>query len=385
MRGTRGIVGTLADVGRFDRYMLSRLMTLFGFFSLVLVSVYWINRAVGLFDRLIANGHSALVFLEFSALALPNVIRLVLPVSAFAAAIYVVNRLSSDSELVVIQSSGYSPARLARPVLAFGLIVALLVSVLTHLLVPASLRALNERTAEISQDVTARLLTEGEFLHPSDGVTFYIREITPRGELRNVFLSDTVDPAEHRTYTAESAVLLRTDTGPRLVMFDGLVQTLETATASLSTTRFEDFAFDLSSLLDIPGTGEPSPDELPTSDLLPPSPAAVAATGDPPAELIFEGVSRFAQALKAMAAPLLGVSIMLLGGFSRFGLWRQILGAVIAMILFETIDNAAADLAEGAPGLWPVAFAAPLVALGAAVGILWIAARPTLVTRRVAA
>ena len=31
-------------------------MVLFGFFSLVLVLVYWINRAVVLFDQLIADG-----------------------------------------------------------------------------------------------------------------------------------------------------------------------------------------------------------------------------------------------------------------------------------------------------------------------------------------
>ncbi|MEE3316364.1 MAG: LPS export ABC transporter permease LptF, partial [Pseudomonadota bacterium] len=38
---------------KFDRYLLSQLTVLFGFFALVLVSVYWVNRAVRLFDRLI--------------------------------------------------------------------------------------------------------------------------------------------------------------------------------------------------------------------------------------------------------------------------------------------------------------------------------------------
>ena len=59
----------------------------FGFFALVLVAIFWINRAVRLFDRLIGDGQSALVVLEFSMLTVPNVIRLVLPISAFAAAV----------------------------------------------------------------------------------------------------------------------------------------------------------------------------------------------------------------------------------------------------------------------------------------------------------
>ena len=57
-----------ARVSRFDRYLLSQLLALFGFFSLVLVAVYWVNRAVGLFEQLIGDGQSALVCLEFSVL-----------------------------------------------------------------------------------------------------------------------------------------------------------------------------------------------------------------------------------------------------------------------------------------------------------------------------
>src|SRR6056297_2753879 len=99
-------------IGRFDRYLLSQLLMLFGFFALVLVLVYWVNRAVVLFDQLIANGQSALVFLEFSALTLPNVIRIVLPIAAFAGTLYVTNKLSSESELVVVQATRFSPWRL---------------------------------------------------------------------------------------------------------------------------------------------------------------------------------------------------------------------------------------------------------------------------------
>jgi lipopolysaccharide export system permease protein len=106
---------------RFDRYLLTQLLAVFGFFALVLVLVYWVNRAVGLFDQLIGDGQTALVFLEFSVLTLPNVIRVVLPIAAFAAAVFVANRLTQDSEMVVMQATGFSSFRLARPVLIFGL------------------------------------------------------------------------------------------------------------------------------------------------------------------------------------------------------------------------------------------------------------------------
>ena len=74
-------------MARLDRYLLAQLMGLFGFFALVLVSVYWLNRAVLLFDQLISDGQSALVVFEFTALTLPYVIRVVLPIAAFAATV----------------------------------------------------------------------------------------------------------------------------------------------------------------------------------------------------------------------------------------------------------------------------------------------------------
>ena len=175
---------------KFDRYLLSQLLALFGFFSLLLVSVYWINRAVGLFDQLIGDGQSAWTFVEFSLLTLPNVIRLVLPISAFVAAVYVTNRLTTESELVVMQATGFSSFRLARPVFYFGLIAMLMMSALTHYLVPHSRTTLADRTAEINENVTARFLRDGRFMHPTTGVTLYIRELSQTGELRDVFLTD---------------------------------------------------------------------------------------------------------------------------------------------------------------------------------------------------
>ena len=49
-------------------------------------------------------------------LTLPGVIGVVLPIAAFAGAVYVTNRLSTESELTVMQATGYSPYRLIRPV-----------------------------------------------------------------------------------------------------------------------------------------------------------------------------------------------------------------------------------------------------------------------------
>ncbi|MXQ07538.1 LPS export ABC transporter permease LptF [Alphaproteobacteria bacterium GH1-50] len=368
-------------IGRFDRYLLAQLLMLFGFFALVLVLVYWVNRAVVLFDQLIANGQSALVFLEFSALTLPNVIRIVLPIAAFAGTLYVTNKLTSESELVVVQATGFSPWRLARPVLFFGVIVFCLASILAHVLVPASLRQLDQRTAEISENLTARLLTEGRFLHPARGITFYIREISPLGELQNVFLSDSRFDGRRVTYTAREALLIRGDTGPSLIMFEGLAQVYQEDGRRLSITRFEDFAYDLSGLVDIGATAQLRPQQLGTAQLLRADATTQALTGASRATLVAEAHERIGNALNGMIAPLIGFATLLLGGFSRFGIWRQIVGAIVLLIGVQMLTRVGQDMVQGSADLWPAAYLGPAFGAVLAIALLFLAARPALLRR----
>lgn len=363
-------------MSRFDRYMLSRLLMMFGFFSLILVSVYWINRAVSLFDRLISDGQTAAVFLEFTVLALPNVIRLVLPVSAFVAAVYVTNRLRTDSEILVMQAGGLSSFRLARPVLVFGLLVALLISGLTHWLVPASRAELDRRSDEIAGNITARFLSAGRFLNPTDGVTLFIEDITREGELRNLMLVDARDGQNHITYTARSALLVRDAQGPRLVMIDGMVQTLERAGQRLFTTGFADFAQDISALMNKSNTARVDMRSLPTRVLLAADPVTVAVTGRDRGVLIYEGYDRFAQPLMATAAALIGFAALTLGTYSRFGVSRQILVAVVFLVLMVLLNNAMGNIVPADARLVPLTYAAPLLGCGLAVAMLWLSGRP---------
>ena len=363
-------------MSRFDRYLLSQLLQLFGFFALVLVAVYWVNRAVGLFDQLIGDGQSALVFLEFSILTLPNAIRLVLPVAAFAAAVYVVNRLMQESELVVMQATGFSAFRLARPVIYFGLFVLVMQLILTNLLVPASQRILSARSAEISQNITARFLNAGQFMHPAPGITLYIREIPPTGELVDLFLSDERTPGERLIHTARKAFLVRGEVAPKLVMLDGSTQRLTQDDGRLALTRFADFTLDLAGLVDVRGVDQLPLNAMTTRELLVADPAQQAAMGVSRAQMLEEGHARLAAPLMGVAAPLIGFAALMLGGFSRFGLWRQMalaVGLIIAMQLVWTWGN---GLAIKSVSGWPALYLAPILGVAVAGGLLAVAQMP---------
>ncbi|SEL35689.1 lipopolysaccharide export system permease protein [Roseivivax marinus] len=363
-------------MARFDRYMLSRFMILFGFFALVLVAVYWVNRAVLLFDRLIGDGHSAGIFLEFTALSLPNVIRLVLPMAAFAATTYVTNRLSQDSELAVVQATGFSPWRLARAPLAFGVIVMAMMLVLSHLLVPASLAQLREREGEIAESISAQLLREGQFLHPSRGLTFYIGEITDDGQLRDVFLSDRRQRGRAVTYIADTAYVLREDGATNIVMLNGVAQTLDLQTERLSTTTFADLTYDVSALVGSSGSQRPRTYAMSTADLLLRTDEMAEAADDTPGEVLEEAHNRFQQPLLALVAALVGYSALMVGGFSRFGLGRQIVFAIFLLVVIKLTESVVTAPVRSSAALWPLIYLPTLVGLLIVAALLHVASRP---------
>lgn len=363
-------------MSRFDRYFLWNLMLLFCFFSLVLVGVFWVTRSASLFDRLIGGGQSAIVFFEFTALTLPTLIRTVMPVAVFVATIYVTNRLSRESELTVMLATGSSPWRLARAVIVFGLLTGLMMAILTHVLRPASVHQLELREAELSRDVTAQLLNEGSFLYPIKGVTLYIRHIDQDGTLNDVFLSDRREEDQTVTYTAARAFLTRNDGQISLIMVDGMAQWLDVERNSLSTTLFSDFAYDITSMISKQENPARNIRAIPTPELIWARDAIRETEGYTTGQIVEELHERSSWPSICLAVAMIAFSALMLGGFSRFGLWPQIFLAFVLLIVLEAIRNLVSPLVVARPELWALLYLPALVGLLLSVLFLRIAGRP---------
>ncbi|WP_158968064.1 LPS export ABC transporter permease LptF [Chachezhania sediminis] len=361
---------------RYDRYVLSQYLLFFGFFALILVTVFWINRAVGLFDQLIGDGQSAMVFLEFTALILPTLIRTVMPISVFGAVAYVTNRLSRESEMTVMQAVGSSSWRLARPAFALGLVAALMMAILTNVLRPASLAQLDLREAEVAQNVTARLLKEGSFMHPDENVTFYIRQIDPDGTLRDLYLSDRRDPAREVIYNSAEAYLVRSGDRASLVMVDGIAQQLNRNTRTMSVTQFADFSYDISSMMSGSDGSGTNLRALPTLDLIFRADDYIGTDGITEGRLVEELHQRFAWATICLAVAMVAYSTLTLGSYSRFGLWPQALGGFVFLIMLEVLRGAVSSPVLKNADLWPLLYVPTLIGLALSGVFMTLAGRP---------
>ncbi len=275
-----------------------------------------------------------------------------------------------------MMATGSGPWRLARPVLYFGLIVGGMMAVLAHLLVPAALGELHVRENEITRDVTARILTEGTFLHPSPGVTLYTREIDDEGVLRDVFLSDRRDPESFVIYTAADAYLVREGGQTSLIMVDGLAQRLGTDANRLATATFKDFSYDISALVRTVEDHTRQVRSMLTTELMGDL-AEIAARGNYALGMVAEELhSRLAAPVFAVIAALVGFAVLISGGYSRFGAWREILIAFAALLLLDGLRATITDPIRETAALWPLAYLPAVSGALLVLILLSLAARP---------
>jgi lipopolysaccharide export system permease protein len=226
-------------------YVLGQLLGPVAMLTVLLTSVIWLVEVLPLLDLVINRGQSAPTFLYLILLLLPTLLMIIMPIAFFFAVLFTLQRLSGDSELVVMASAGYSLRQLAMPVLSAAAIVMAVTYLCVLLLMPAGQRALGDKLGDIRADMAGALLNEGEFNTQQQGLTVFIRSMSSNGEIHNILVHDSRDKARPVTYIAEKGVLAQTPAGTRLIMFDGTTEVSSRDGAQLEVLHFESFTLSL--------------------------------------------------------------------------------------------------------------------------------------------
>lgn len=237
--------GCLARMSLVERYIFR--MAGFAFLAALggLTGVIWVTQAMKDFDLLTTKGQSLVIYLFATTLVLPSLVMVIAPVALFAAILFTLNKLNSDSELIVMSASGLSPARLARPFAALTLAVAILVGAMALWLMPSSFGELRNLMSQVRSDFLARVLREGQFSTLDKGFVFHFRERGPGGALLGIFMQDRRDQNQTNTYIAESGLTVATASENYLVLEKGSIQRQTTGGRDPVIVVFDRYAIDL--------------------------------------------------------------------------------------------------------------------------------------------
>jgi len=312
---------------RLSVYVLAQMLGPAALFALLMTLVVWLTQSLRLLDLVINRGQSAVTFVYLTLLILPSLLVIILPIAYFAGTLYALTKLNTDSELVVMQSAGYSRAQLAAPVMIAAGVVIVLTYICGLYLMPAGQRTMKDKVLDIRADVGAALLDEGEFNTPSPGLTVFIRELSSDGHIRGVLVHDSRTLKHPISYLAESGQLAQTPAGARLIMKDGTIEQTDASGAHLSVLKFKSYIFDLDQFTGPARVTDRATSERFLSELFWPAPSIKPSLR---AAYFAEGNNRLAQPLYCIAFGLIALAVITRGRRARGAQALRITMAVFA-------------------------------------------------------
>src|ERR1700738_3073684 len=100
---------------RLDRHILPQCFGVCIFVTAALSAAICLAQSLRLIDLIVNRGLSIEIFLYLAALILPRFLDIVLPIGVFIAVLFTFNRLTGESELVVMRSAGLRHPSPAQP------------------------------------------------------------------------------------------------------------------------------------------------------------------------------------------------------------------------------------------------------------------------------
>lgn len=350
-----------------NRYILRQCLSVMIFVTGALTAAVWLAQSLKLVDLIVNRGLSAEVFLYLAMLIVPRFLDIVIPIGTFIAVLFVFNKLTSESELVVMRAAGMSPFALAKPVLELAAVSWLILMLLSLYVLPVSNRQFKDLQFEIRNRFVSSLLQEGSFTTISDKLTIYIGSRDERGEVVGLMIDDQRDPKHPVTILAERGAFADTGGAARIIMVNGDRQQYDRDTGKLSVLTFDRYVLDLDTMRDAPEGRSREAQERFLPELLFPSTDLDAGTR---AAYLVEGNERLTVPLTAFSFALIPLACLLPGEFNRRGQLKRVLVAVACALAFQALDLAVKNLEGRFPVAIPISYVIDLLPLVVGLGIL---------------
>ena len=353
------------------RYVLYQLVMGFILIALALVCVMWLSQSLRFVEMIVNRGLSVGGFLYLTALLLPNLLSIILPIALFIAVAFVYGKMVADRELVVMRAAGQSQQELMHPALIIATAVTLVLLVINIDILPRSYTAFKELQWAIRHTFSHVLLREGSFTLIRPGITVYIRERTDDEQLHGVMVHDERRPGRPSTLMATRGAMVNAEDGSRIILFDGNRQEMDAQTHQLSILYFDRYTFDIEPTRGTTDERFREPRERTLGELF----GALYDTALSPRDrgrFVVEGHKRLAQPFSAFGFALIALACLISGPFSRRAQTKRIALAAVLMVTAQAAAMGIEGLVVKRLYLAPLIYLNMLVPIAAG---YWVAVR----------
>lgn len=206
-----------------------------------ITGIAWLSQSLKFIDFIVNKGLSIVKFIYLSALIVPSLLMVTIPVAAFVSIIYAYNKLTNDRELLIFKSAGLNNLTIAKPAIAFATICTLVCYLISLYFLPASYREFKDMQSFIRNNYASVLLQEGVFVSPSKNLTIFIKAKDNLGVFKGLLMHDSKNPDREITMMAQEGYIEEGKDEPTFVLLKGSHQETDLKTGQTSLLYFDKY------------------------------------------------------------------------------------------------------------------------------------------------
>ncbi len=210
------------------RYFLREVAAPFLFGIGVFTFVLLTARMLKLVELVVNRSVPILAIAKLFAYILPTFLEVTVPMALLLSVLLSFGRLSADSEIVALKTSGLSLYQMVVPVIAFSLAVTFLALLLAVYARPWGNSNLKASLYEIAKTRASAGLKERVFNDDFAGLVIYVEHIEPPGDkLGGILIADGRDPNQRNTVLAKTGFLVGNEAAHSVTLrlLDGSIHT----------------------------------------------------------------------------------------------------------------------------------------------------------------
>jgi lipopolysaccharide export system permease protein len=254
------------------RYFLREVAVPFCFGIGIFTFILLIARMLKLVELVVNRGVSLLEIGKLFAYILPTFLEVTVPMALLLAVLLAVGRLSADSEIIALRTSGISLYQMMVPISLFIVAVYVLNMLLAVYARPWANSQLKASLFEIAKTRASAGLRERVFNDDFEGLVIYVEHIQPPGDaLGGVLIADSRDQNQRNTILAKRGFIVSNEQAHSVTLrlLDGNIHTFVPGEASYHKTDFTvyDVTLNLATALAKFSQREKQPEEMSLSEL----------------------------------------------------------------------------------------------------------------------
>ena len=230
------------------RYIINEIWPTFLASLFVFIFIMVAARMLSITELIVTRGVRVTQVIGMVVYLLPDILTFALPAVTLMSVVVAFLRLSVDSEIIALKSSGISLYQMLPPVVAFSLLVFFIGLAISIFAAPWGNRAFKDLIFKIAETRADIGIKERVFCEPFDNLVLYVNNFSRRERvLKDVFVVDRRDKDVTNTIVAEEGrIIMRPDERIITIYFvKGTIFVVDKNLSAARTIKFNTYGLNI--------------------------------------------------------------------------------------------------------------------------------------------